>query len=178
MIVLHLNLDLILMSLLLISLGFVLCLVGIIGSFLPVLPGPPISWLGLLLLYLAPDIPINYTILGITFGIAAIISVLDYIIPAYGTKRFGGSKYGMIGTSVGLVVGILSPIPLGFLIGAFLGAFLGELIFNKSHHQQALKAATGSFIGFIGSSFLKFVCCLAYTGFFVYKVIELRAVLF
>ncbi len=166
------------MTILLISLGFLLCVTGIFGSFLPVLPGPPISWLGLLFLYLAPDIPMNYTVLGITFVIALVIFILDYIIPAYGTKRFGGSKYGMIGTSVGLVIGLLSPIPLGFLIGSFLGAFVGELVFNKSHHQQAFKAATGSFMGFLASSFMKFVCCVAYTAFFIYKLVDYRDLIF
>lgn len=166
------------MSILLISIGFVLCVTGIFGSFLPVLPGPPISWLGLLFLYLAPDIPMNYTVLGITFVIALVIFILDYIIPAYGTKRFGGSKYGMIGTSVGLVIGLLSPIPLGFLIGSFLGAFIGELIFNKRQHQEAFKAATGAFMGFLASTFMKFVCCISFTVFFIYKVIDFRDLLF
>ena len=77
-------------------------IIGILGSLLPVLPGPPISWVGLLLLYITKGIEINYWVLGITLFIALFVAILDYIIPALGTKNFGGSKYGIIGTTVGL----------------------------------------------------------------------------
>ena len=85
------------MDIALLILGFLLMLVGILGSFLPVLPGPPISWVGLLLLYLTKAVPDNWWVLGITFVIAIAITILDYVIPAMGTKRFGGSKAGMWG---------------------------------------------------------------------------------
>ena len=88
----------------LLILGFILMLVGIIGSILPALPGPPISWVGILMLYLCEGISINYWILAVTLLIAVIIGILDYIIPAKGTKYFGGSKYGIWGTNIGLVV--------------------------------------------------------------------------
>jgi len=115
------------MDIFLLLVGFVLVLLGIIGSFLPVLPGPLTGWLGLLLLHLTSAVPINWTYLGITLAIAILIWILDYIIPAIGTKRFGGSTYGVYGTTIGLIIGLLSPIPFGILIGAFLGAFIGEL---------------------------------------------------
>ncbi|VXB22215.1 conserved membrane hypothetical protein [Flavobacterium sp. 9AF] len=155
------------MEYLLLVFGVICMITGIIGSFLPVLPGPPISWIGILLLYLTPEIKTNYWILGITLTIALIISVLDYIIPAKGTKRFGGSKYGIWGTNIGLVVGLLAPIPFGFIIGPFLGAFIGELIYDKKDHNRALKAATGSFIGFLASTFMKFLISTIYFGLFV-----------
>ncbi|WP_121668072.1 DUF456 domain-containing protein [Mesonia aquimarina] len=166
------------MDIVLVALGFVLCIVGIIGSLLPVLPGPPISWLGLLMLYLTDAIEINYTLLGITLAIAIIIFVLDYIIPVAGTKKFGGSKAGAIGTTVGLILGIILPIPFGILIGPFLGAFLGELIFNKSTSSIALKAAWGSFVGFLASTFMKFFAACVYLGIFIYVTFEYREVLF
>ena len=72
--------------------------------------------------------------------------MLDYIIPAWGTKRFGGSKAGAWGTTIGLIVGILAPIPFGILIGPFVGALIGEIGFNKTKGKQALKAAVGSFL--------------------------------
>src|SRR5690606_8333163 len=100
---------------------------GFLGSFLPVLPGPPLSWLGLLFLYLVKGIEIDYWILGITLFITLAVTVLDYVIPAQGTKRFGGSKYGIWGTNIGLVIGLFVP-PFGFVIGPFLGALAGELI--------------------------------------------------
>ena len=158
----------------LLLLGFVLMIVGVLGSFLPVLPGPPISWVGLLLLYLTKAVPVSYTVLGITLVIAIAVGILDYIIPAKGTKRFGGSKYGIWGTNIGLVVGILAPIPFGFIIGPFVGAFVGELINDSTDSKKAFKAATGSFIGFLASTFMKFLVSMIFLGLFLVKVWEYR----
>lgn len=156
------------MDILLLLLGFICVVVGIFGSFLPALPGLALSWLGILLLYLTNAVPNNYWVLGITLAITLIISILDYIIPAKGTKKFGGSKYGIWGTNIGLIIGLFIPIPFGFVIGAFAGALLGELYFDKEDHKRALKAATGSFLGFLVSSFMKFVVCMIFLGTFLY----------
>ncbi len=107
------------MDIALLIVGFIFMLIGILGSFLPVLPGPPLSWIGLLLLHLTKAIPLNWWFLGITGAVALLIFVLDYIIPVMGTKRFGGTKAGMIGTTIGLVVGLIAPIPGGIIIGPF-----------------------------------------------------------
>ena len=85
--------------------GLLLILLGIVGSILPALPGPPISWVGLLLIYLIPDVKINYWILGITLVLTIVIAVLDYVLPSKGTKHFGGTKHGIWGTNFGLIVG-------------------------------------------------------------------------
>lgn len=165
------------MDVLLIGIGAILMLVGILGSFLPVLPGVPVSWLGLLVLHLAPSVPMNYWFLGITFIVAALIYALNWIIPAMGTKRFGGSRSGMIGATIGLVVGIIAPVPFGIIIGPFIGAFIGEVI-NKSDRRSALKAAFGSFIGFLASSFMEFMVALGFLLLFVWKVWEFREMIF
>ncbi|HLA55159.1 MAG TPA: DUF456 domain-containing protein [Flavobacterium sp.] len=166
------------MDILLFVIGLVCMILGILGSFLPVLPGPALGWIGLLLLYFTDAVPMNYWVLGITFVIMAVISVLDYVIPAKGTKHFGGSKYGIWGTNIGLVVGIFAPIPFGFLIGPFVGAFVGEIIYNSTDHKRALKAATGSFIGFLASSFIQFVTGVVFFGLFVAIVWQYRTGLF
>ena len=158
--------------------SFVLMIVGILGSFLPVLPGPPISWIGLLLLYLTETVPMNYTVLIITLIVALVVAILDYVIPAQGTKRFGGSKYGIWGTNIGLIVGLLAPIPFGFIIGPFVGAFVGELLNDSQDSKKALKAATGSFIGFLASTFMKFVVAIVFFGLYIAKVWEYREVFF
>ena len=136
--------------------GFLLTIIGIVGAFLPVLPGPPIGWAGLLLLHLTDIVPMDKSFLGITLAVAILVTVLDYVIPALGTKKFGGTKYGIWGTTIGLIVGLILPIPFGFLIGAFAGAYIGEMM-NEKDSKKALRAAYGSFIGFLGSTFLKFV---------------------
>ncbi|MEM7483862.1 MAG: DUF456 domain-containing protein [Bacteroidota bacterium] len=158
------------MDIALLILGFVLMLVGILGSFLPVLPGPPISWVGLLLLYLTEAVPDNWWILGGTLILALGVTVLDYVIPAAGTKKFGGSKAGMWGTVIGLLIGLFLPIPGGFIFGAFLGAFIGELS-NNVDQKRALKAAFGSFLGFLTGTFLKFLITVLYAGWFGYVMI-------
>jgi len=162
------------MDIFLAILGLTLAFVGIIGAFLPVLPGPLTGWVGLLVLHLTATVPMNWTFLGITLAIAILIWVLDYFIPAMGTKKFGGSKYGVIGTTLGLIVGLLSPIPLGFLIGAFVGAFVGEMIYDRSDKTRATKAAFGSFLGFLTSAFLKFIIATIFLGLYVMKMWEFR----
>ena len=164
------------MDLLLVFIAALFIVLGIIGSFLPILPGPITSWIGLLILHFTDAIPMNWPFLIITLIVAIFIWFLDYIIPAMGTKRFGVSKYGMIGTSIGLIVGLLSPIPFGIIIGPFIGALIGELI-NKSDSQTALKAAFGSFLGFLTSTFIKFIVAIIYLGLFIVKVWDYKEVL-
>lgn len=159
------------MDIVLTIIGLICCLVGLLGSFLPVLPGPALSWVGLLLIYLTSKVENNYWVLGFTLVITIIISVLDYVIPAKGTKRFGGTKYGVWGTNIGLLVGLFIP-PFGFIIGPFVGAFVGELINNSQDKNGALKAAFGSFIGFLVSTFMKFMVCLSFLILFVYLAFD------
>lgn len=158
--------------------GLILMLIGIIGSILPILPGVPISWLGLVALYFAPSLPFDTVFISITGIVALGLYALDYIIPAYGTKKFGGSKAGVWGTTIGLFVGMISPIPFGFLLGAFSGAYIGETVFNNTASPVALKASMGSFIGFLGSTFIKFTATLIYLGMFVYQLSIHRELLF
>lgn len=167
------------MDIALLILGFLLMLVGILGSFLPILPGPPLSWVGLLLLYLTEAVPNNWWVLTITFIIAIAITILDYVIPAMGTKRFGGSKAGMWGTIVGLLVAIFVPIfgPLGIIIWPFIGALIGELL-NKANKETAMKAAFGSFLGFLTGTFMKFIVTLLYAIFYVYITVKYAGDLF
>lgn len=165
------------MDILLFSIGAILMVVGIFGSFLPVLPGVPVSWLGLLLLHLTSAVPMNYTFLGITLLVTVIIFALQYAIPAMGTKYFGGSKAGMYGATIGLVAGIFIPIPFAILFCPFLGAYLGEII-NKSDSRTALKAASGSFIGLLASTFMEFVVAAGFFILFLIKVIDYSSALF
>lgn len=166
------------MDIFLLILGFVFVILGIIGSFLPILPGPLTSWVGLLLLYFTKIIPGDYTFLGITFAIALLIFVLDYFIPAFGTKRFGGTKYGVYGTTIGLLIGLFSPIPFGMLLGAFFGAFIGEMLYDKKDTNRALKASFGAFLGFLASATIKFSIAAIYFALFLIKFWEYKSEFF
>jgi len=160
------------MDIFLLTIGFLFVMLGLIGSFLPVLPGPLTSWLGLLILYFTSIVPRNYTFLGITLAIAILIWILDYIIPAIGTKRFGGSTYGVYGTTIGLLIGLFSPIPFGILLGAFLGAFIGEMLHDKKNTRRAFRASIGSLLGLITSATIKFTVAVVYAVLFFMKVWE------
>jgi len=149
------------MDLFLIIISSLLIILGMVGSFMPIIPGPLTSWFGLFIFNLIPTAEIDSTILVITFIIAIIIFILDNLIPIYGSKYFGATKYGIIGASIGLVVGILSPIPFGILIGPVFGALIGELMFNNDL-KKSIKSSIGVLIGFLASSLIKFVTCIAY----------------
>jgi uncharacterized protein YqgC (DUF456 family) len=166
------------MDIFLLLLGFLFVCLGIIGSFLPVLPGPLTGWLGLLFLHTTKIIPMDWTFLGITLALAIIIFILDYFIPAIGTKRFGGTKYGVYGTTIGLIIGLLSPIPFGMLLGAFFGAFIGELIYDGKDTNRALKASFGAFLGFLASATIKFSIASVYFIFFIIQFWEYKSVFF
>jgi uncharacterized protein len=156
------------MEIALLIIAGVFMILGVLGSFLPVLPGVPLSWIGLLIFYLIPGVGMNYVFLGVTLAVAIFIYILNLMIPAMGTKRFGGSKKGMIGATIGLIIGIFAPIPFAILIFPFVGAFIGEIL-NKSGARNAGKAAFGSFIGFLASSFMEFIVSFAFLILFLYQ---------
>jgi uncharacterized protein len=145
------------MDVLWLVLGVVLMLTGLIGCILPMLPGPPLCYLALLIQQLQSAPPYTSNFLIAWAIITAVITGLDYIIPVYSTRKFGGTKYGMWGCFIGLIFGFWLG-PVGIIVGPFVGAFLGELIAN-SNSNQALKAALGSFAGFLIGTLLKLIVC-------------------
>lgn len=146
-----------------------LIFIGIIGSILPVLPGTPLCWLGLLVLHFSKYADYTTTFLVVMAAVMIVVSVLDYFIPVWGTKRFGGSKAGVVGSTIGLIGGLFFG-PIGIIFGPFLGAFLGEMLVNKTAFKQAMKSATGSFIGFLLSTGLKLVYG-GFTAFYFLKAV-------
>ena len=152
--------------------AIVLGLLGIVGSIVPAMPGPPLSWLGLLCLYIwgsganAAGEPLSTTVLFTWLAIVAAVSILDFVVPAYFTKLTGGSKYGGWGAFIGLVVGLFAP-PIGMVIGSLLGAFLAEAAFANKDAATSVKAALGAFIGFLFGTGAKLIC----SGVMLYYII-------
>jgi len=144
------------MDAVLITLGILFMIGGIVGGVLPVLPGPPLSYIGLLLLHFTERYQFSTRFLVIWAIITVAVYALDYIIPAWGTKRFGGSKRGVWGSVIGLVVGLFFFPPFGIIIGPFLGAVIGELTSGKDS-GSALKSGFGSFVGFLTGTLLKLI---------------------
>lgn len=149
----------------LLALAIVLMIVGIAGCLLPVLPGPPLSYLGLVVLHFTRFAEVSKNLFIILAIVAVVVTVVDYVVPIWGTRRFGGSKYGMRGATVGLIIGLFLG-PLGIIIGPFIGAVVGELIF-KDDIKYALKAGFGSLLGFLTGVGLKLAASLLITFYFV-----------
>jgi len=154
---------------LLLILGIILMLIGIIGCLVPVLPGPPLSFLGLIMLHLTRFGQFSSSLLIVMAVITVIVSILDYIVPIWGTKRFGGSKYGMRGATVGLIIGLFLG-PVGIIVGPLIGAIVGELIF-KDDMKYAVRAGFGSLLGFLTGIGLKLAASFAMTFYFVRELI-------
>lgn len=147
--------------------GIFILLLGIIGCFVPVLPGPPLAYISLLLLQLGPEKPFSFDFLLITGAIVVIVTLLDYIVPALGTKKWGGSRYGMFGAFVGIVMGLFVFPPFGFLIFPLLGAMIGEIL-NGADTNKALKSAFGTLIGLVFGTVMK-LSVTAYIAFYFFR---------
>lgn len=150
-------------------LGGILMVVGLLGCFLPIIPGPPLSYIGLIVLQFKEQSPFSTKFLIIWAVVVIAVTALDYVVPAYGTKKFGGTKYGIWGCTIGLVLGFWLG-PMGIILGPFLGALIGELIGGKDSNQ-AFKAALGSFVGFLVGTLLKLIVCGVMCWYFVKALI-------
>ncbi len=131
----------------------ILCLVllflGILGTFLPVLPGLLLSICGLLIYKFGTDANLSMIYVWVFVILTAASVVLNYVIPAKTNQKYGGTRWGSIGSIVGTIVGMFLPIPLGFLVGMFAGVFIGELLHDSKDMTKAWKSTKGAFIGFI-----------------------------
>lgn len=154
------------MDTLLICIGAALMFAGIIGAFLPVLPGPPISYAGLLLLQFTSPTPFTTMFLVYWAIIVVIVMSLENLLPAVGSNRMGGTRYGVWGCIIGGVIGLFLFPPLGIIFGPIVGAFIGELVSGQTS-DRALRAAIGSFIGFFAGTVIKVAVSLTLAFYFV-----------
>ncbi|MEO1023693.1 MAG: DUF456 domain-containing protein [Bacteroidota bacterium] len=158
------------MDIIWIGLGILFIIIGLIGAFLPVLPGLPFSYLGLLVLQLTEAAPFS-TFFLVTWGVViAAIILLENLLPLYTSKKFGGSAYGATGSTIGMILGMLFFPPLGFFLGTLAGAFVGELI-EKPDVQKALKSSWGTFVGFLTGTALKATAAATMAFYFIKALI-------
>lgn len=155
------------MDILLIIVGGICLLVGLAGCIIPMLPGPPIAYIALLLLHFTKYASFSSWELIFWFLLVIAIQVLDYIIPSMGVKKLGGSRWGKWGCIIGTLAGIFLFPPWGIFIGPFIGAFIGELLAGKAT-PDALKAGFGAFVGFLAGTVLKIAVC----GWFIFCFIH------
>lgn len=162
------------MSYVLVIVAVLLVLVGLVGAIVPGIAGPPFSFLGLLALAFVDGITFSTEFLVVMGILGAIIFVLDYVVPIWGTKTLGGTKAGTRGSTIGLILGLLVTFffPIGFiavLLGPFIGAYIGEKNAGTDD-RLAWRSALGSFLGFLAGTFIKTVYAVVCI-FFVFKSI-------
>ena len=162
-------------------LGAICILIGIVGSILPGLPGPPISYLGLLLIHWTRFAQFSAKMLLIWAVVVLIVAILDYVVPIWGTKKYGGTKAGVRGSTIGLIIGVILLPMLGIILGPFGifgiigGPFIGAWIGERSAGQdpkKALRAATGSFIGFLAGTFMKIAVSVVLAIYFFKALLQ------
>jgi uncharacterized protein YqgC (DUF456 family) len=155
---------------LLIILGFILVCAGIIGCVLPIIPGPPVVYLALIMISIARRWEAYSPGFLIVMGcVTAVVTALDYVLPLITAKKYGASKYGVWGAVLGMLLGAIFFPPFGLLIGAFLGAVGFELIFNEET-RQSMKAGLGVFMGIILGIFVKLGASGVMAYFFIKAV--------
>lgn len=152
-----------------IVLGILCLLVGMVGCIIPALPGVPLAYAALWLLHATDKVQFSWQFLLVWGLVVLIVQVLDYIIPAWGTKQTGGSKAGVWGSTIGLIVGLFLG-PWGIILGPFVGAVVGELMVGKNT-QEALRSGWGSFVGLLTGTILKLVCCGLMTYYYIAELI-------
>ena len=145
------------MDVALLILAFLFMLIGIIGCIVPGLPGTPIAYAGLWIAQATDQVDFSWQFLLVWGFVVVIISVLDYVVPAWGTKHYGGTKWGVWGSTIGVFVGLFFGA-IGVILGPLVGAIIGEL-FSGKHLNQALKAGWGSFIGILFGMIFKLIAC-------------------
>lgn len=158
------------MDIAIIAFGVVLITVGLIGCIVPFLPGPPLAFVALLLLELTGLSRFGTDFLILWGSITAAVTVIDYWLPVYGTKKLGGSRHGVRGATIGLIAGIFIFPPIGLIIGPFLGAYIGEITAGRKS-ATALRSAFGSFVGLIAGTLMKLAITLVMAYHFVRALI-------
>ena len=154
------------MDFIIIIIVILLLLIGLIGCIIPALPGPPISFSGLLLFHFFTSYNLEEDTLWLLAAVVVAITFLDYWLQVYGVKKFGGGIKAINGTIIGLVLGLFF-LPFGVIIGPFVGAFLGAKMEAKEDTNRSIKIALGALAGFLGGTVLKFAVSIYISILFI-----------
>jgi len=157
------------MDIFLVILSVICLLTGLAGCFLPVIPGPALSYICLFLLHLTPYAQFGTTTLVVWGIITLLICVMDYILPSWMTRKFGDSKYAGYGALAGMFAGLPFGIT-GIILGPFLGALVGELLYDRTNPGKAAKAAFGSFLAFFVGTGIKVAVSFIFIGMAIIAV--------
>lgn len=142
------------MEILIIVIASLFLIAGLIGAFVPVVPGTPLSYIGILIFHFGMGGVFSWLFL-ISWGVVVVITTtMDAYLPAEGARRSGGTRLGIYGALIGALVGLFFFPPAGIVIGPVIGAFIGEMVAGK-RSGSALKAAMGSFVGYLVATGLK-----------------------
>ncbi|MGF1636271.1 MAG: DUF456 domain-containing protein [Cyclobacteriaceae bacterium] len=155
------------MDVILYILSGLLMVLGLLGCFLPVLPGPALNYIGLLVVHFTQKVSFSIQFLLVWAGIVIAVAIADHFIPSLGARTFGSSKYGVWGSLIGLVLGMFVFPPWGIILGPFVGAVVGELI-NGQNIQNSLKAGGGTFVGLLLGLILKLIA----TGMMIFYYVK------
>lgn len=156
------------MEIFLFILSALLIIVGVIGAVVPALPGPPLGYVGLLLLQLTDKVQFSVSFL-VGWGIATqAVTILDFYLPIWTTKKIGGSKAGINGSIIGMIVGIIFT-PIGMILGTLLGAIVGELVGGASG-DKAIRSGFATFIGTMLSIGIKLIICISFAIYFIFQL--------
>ena len=154
------------MDIFLILLAGLFLLVGLLGSVLPILPGTPLSYVGIFLLHLTERVQFSSQFLVFWAIVVVAVQLFDYFVPIWGTKKFGGSKWGVWGSIIGMTIGLFFG-PIGIILGPFVGALIGELLAGKTS-KEAIIAGFGSFVGFLFGTIINLVVA----GFLIFYSVQ------
>lgn len=159
------------MEIFIIILSILFSIIGLIGSFTPIIPAPLTCWVSFLILKLSGVIYISNFFIIFTFIISISIFLIDFLLPSIGAKKFGGSKKGIFGCTIGLILGFVFLGIIGSLFGSIIGAFIGESM-NKSDLKSRLNASLGAFIAFITGVFLKLSVSIVFLFLLIKLIVE------
>lgn len=146
------------MEILLFILSFLCIIIGIVGCFVPILPGASLSYVGLLLLHITEKVHFSYFQLLVWLLLVVVLQILDYVTPMLGSKYGGGTTYGKRGCLAGTIVGMFF-MPWGIIVGPFVGAVAGELL-GGSDMPRAIRSGIGSLVGFVLGTLIKVLVCI------------------